>query len=343
MKILKRHISSDELTPFFEAVFGRLPKEYYKLYKDWQKDKRNDYYRTTPLSRWISMPLCTGFDTGKPAFVKRINNIKIKTYWLTEVIFAIHYNEKGIFGLMLPEDIESLEIETIDVKDYEEENIPISPFDNGITDIEEFIKDFHPVDMYFEDMVQSYLINNSSYYEVINLSDNNCIALNNSKSIFLLNKVTGFVKLLFNHPKEFIEAFTNNELDWLELTLPKIKNIYHPDEEDISNWIISETNWPASDWDYYVISNEKNDAYIYRMANDIHCKEREFFVHALYYFVGEYYEKQSIEYKERLEKFIEKIDDSTHIDVKQWFMLVNQLKSGKIKFDKRFWLEYFYT
>lgn len=97
-----------------------------------------------------------------------------------------------------------------------------------------------------------------------------------------------------------------------------IKNIYDPDNEDILSWLNNNEKWPASDWDYYVM-NGKNDDLVYNFANDIKCSKKEFFIHCLYYFVGDIYNSNNIQkYSLRIKNLLEKDDKNMLPQVKEW-------------------------
>lgn len=85
-----------------------------------------------------------------------------------------------------------------------------------------------------------------------------------------------------------------------------IKNIYEPDNEDVLFWLAHNEKWPDSDWDLYVV-NGKNDDLVFQLANDKACPEQEFFLHCLYYFVGEVYISNDMKkYRERIDNLFSK-------------------------------------
>ena len=119
-----------------------------------------------------------------------------------------------------------------------------------------------------------------------------------------------------------------------------IKNIYKPDNEDILFWLAHNEKWPDSDWDLYVV-NEKNDDLVFQLANDKACPEQEFFLHCLYYFVGEVYISNDMEkYRERIDNLFSK--KALLPSVVQWKEKAALLLAGKITFDSEFWLNYLF-
>ena len=119
-----------------------------------------------------------------------------------------------------------------------------------------------------------------------------------------------------------------------------IKNIYEPDNEDILFWLAHNEKWPDSDWDLYVV-NGKNDDLVFQLANDKACPEQEFFLHCLYYFVGEVYISNDMEkYRERIDNLFSKT--VLLPSVVQWKEKAALLLAGKITFDSEFWLNYLF-
>ncbi|MDR2834648.1 MAG: hypothetical protein LBV69_00405 [Bacteroidales bacterium] len=132
----------------------------------------------------------------------------------------------------------------------------------------------------------------------------------------------------------------------------KIKDIYNPDNEDIFNWVNDESEkWPASDWDYYVISRGTNDELILSYANNYNCSKRAFFIHCLYYLVGEYFnvkllfdeekaqssKRKIIQNKERIEKLLGLVAQSSSKEVQEWKENAISLLLGNLNFNSDFW------
>ena len=118
-----------------------------------------------------------------------------------------------------------------------------------------------------------------------------------------------------------------------------MKNPHDPDNDDILQWLSDGGSWPEQDWDWYV-GNGKNDELILRLANDLTCKERAFFVHALYHIVGDYYEWNSEELtiRNRIDLLISNVSDSSHADVIEWKVMTMQLLAGEIPFVLDDWI-----
>lgn len=121
-----------------------------------------------------------------------------------------------------------------------------------------------------------------------------------------------------------------------------MKNVYEPDNEDILEWInAGGGNWPASDWDYYVM-NGKNDSLVFQLANDVGCKEQEFFVHSLYYLVGDYFNsKENPKKLTRINNLLSMVNDESCIEVISWKNKTEKLMNNEIEFDPIFWMNFF--
>ncbi|EOT8833097.1 hypothetical protein ACNENL_002389 [Escherichia fergusonii] len=123
-----------------------------------------------------------------------------------------------------------------------------------------------------------------------------------------------------------------------------MKDVYEPDNEDIYEWLNSRSyRWPESDWDYYVL-NGKNDLLIFKLANDQDCFQRLFFIHALYYLVGDYYHSGMTDYNKhkRIIKLISKVNDDCCPEIIKWKNETINLLSNKSKFNIEYWLHHMF-
>ena len=136
-----------------------------------------------------------------------------------------------------------------------------------------------------------------------------------------------------------------------------MKDVYNPNKEDILEWVGSKSSkWPESDWDYYVMGGDyDNDLLVYELANDNTCAQRSFFLHALYYFVGDFFNEKlrrkstllnlRLENKkERIGKLLDilKNDETASPELKLWFEDVNALFENKLLFDVNYWLHHLF-
>ena len=123
-----------------------------------------------------------------------------------------------------------------------------------------------------------------------------------------------------------------------------MKNVYEPDQEDIKEWLNEvPCKWPEASWDYYVM-NGKNDELVFNLANDINCKEQDFFIHCLYYFVGDYFnaKKKNKEKLNRINILLGKAEKSTSIGIQKWLKETNKLLQDKMVFDTKYWLHFMF-
>jgi hypothetical protein len=123
-----------------------------------------------------------------------------------------------------------------------------------------------------------------------------------------------------------------------------MKDIYEPDNEDILEWVKdAKEGWPASDWDYYVM-NGKNDELVFNLANDIRCPKSSFFLHSLYYLVGDYYNSGCVDKTKygRIMNLMNMVNSKSTADIHEWKSSTVNLLSQNMKFDPVFWLNYLF-
>ena len=96
----------------------------------------------------------------------------------------------------------------------------------------------------------------------------------------------------------------------------------------------------ASDWDSYVMNGE-NDDLVFLLVNDEVCPEQEFFLHCLYYFIGEVCISNDMEkYRERIDNLFSKTVLLSSVEL--WKDKTELLLAGKITFDSEFWMDYLF-
>ncbi len=125
-----------------------------------------------------------------------------------------------------------------------------------------------------------------------------------------------------------------------------MKNVYSPDPQDVYEWLNTGAEvWPAVEWDVYVLSNGRNDDLIFRLANDPKCFQREFFVHAMYYMVGAYYQgiNAGLSVKNRIEGWLRKVNAHSTPEVQGWKEKTMQLFAQELVFDPAFWYHFWYS
>ncbi|HVI43358.1 MAG TPA: hypothetical protein VM802_00745 [Chitinophaga sp.] len=123
-----------------------------------------------------------------------------------------------------------------------------------------------------------------------------------------------------------------------------MKNVYEPNNEDVLAWVNGGTEkWPASDWDYYVM-NGQNDDMVFDLANNHSCARRDFFVHALYYLVGEFYNEGSINSikHNRINHLLGRVNNESTEEVKKWKSDTMLLLSKNMTLDSTYWLNFMF-
>jgi hypothetical protein len=121
-------------------------------------------------------------------------------------------------------------------------------------------------------------------------------------------------------------------------------NVFEPTREDILEWAYgTDKKWPASDWDYYVL-NPAHDELILDLASDRLCPNREFFVHALYYFVGTAFNREHLAFEKmsRITRLLARVDPKSPDDVCAWRERAGKLLDGEIAFERELWLHYLF-
>ena len=217
MQQYSTHINSTKLSKVLQITFDRLPNEFLKAYESFLKSRSTTYFRESIISKWISIPVATNIIFKTFDQTHRLTNIFFQTIKMTKTEFQIYLNKNGIIGVNIGENLEDLIIDSIDTSKFIIEKIPISKFLIDQADLE-YLSDFIEIEDYLDNKYTSevYNIGNTQYFGIITLSDKNCVAINDKKSVFLLNKISGQTKQIFKRPQEFITAFKNNELIWLE-------------------------------------------------------------------------------------------------------------------------------
>jgi hypothetical protein len=200
-------------------TFKQLPIKYAKAFDSSLITKRSLFFRESVISKWIAIPANSKLVFKDYKYAHRIKNIYAKTKEETVAELQIYLNNHGLIGISINANLEDLVLESIDTNSYVIEKVPISPFLTGYVDLDD-LAGFEEITDYLDSLytIEVYTIDNNDYYSLLTLCDEKCIAINNEKSVFRVNRQTGQVKLISKTPKDFIKSFKNNQLDWLELT-----------------------------------------------------------------------------------------------------------------------------
>ena len=119
-------------------------------------------------------------------------------------------------------------------------------------------------------------------------------------------------------------------------------NVYEPEHKDVMKWVNSpESRWPAADWDYYVL-NGNNDDLVLDLANRSSCSKQEFFIHCLYYLVGDYVNEgmASTVKRRRIQALLGCVDDEYSEEVLAWRARTQAALDGSERIDPMEWLHF---
>lgn len=210
------NIDAIKLSRLLQATFEQLPRDYFKGYKSFLKSRSKTFFRESLISRLIAIPASNNVIFKNFDATYRLKNIIIPTINNTKTELQIYLNQNGIIGISIREDLENLIIDNTDAKQFIIEKVPTSKFLTDIADLE-YLDGFSEIGDYLDNQYASevFTINDMQYYSIITLSDKNCIAIDNKNSVYLLNKVSGLIKIISKHPGEFIKAFKDDTLNWV--------------------------------------------------------------------------------------------------------------------------------
>lgn len=208
-----RHL---RLSQVLHTVFDKLPKDYLSALDEFLKEKPRTYFRESVISGWIQIPVDDRVVLKDIKGTIRFIGIYFDTTKGEVSEFRVYLNSAGIIGIYVKDDLENLILERIDTSGYLIESVPISEYLHGYIDIE-YVEGFDQIDNFLDSRTscEVYFIDESLYYSLITLSDEKCIAFDDSKSIFLVNKISGLRKKISKNPNEFTKAFLNNDFVWI--------------------------------------------------------------------------------------------------------------------------------
>lgn len=119
-------------------------------------------------------------------------------------------------------------------------------------------------------------------------------------------------------------------------------NIYEPHPRDVVAWAEApDSSWPAADWDFYVM-NGRNDDLVLSLADSYSCRKRDFFVHCLYYLVGDHLNSanQSKERRTRIDRLLSLVQETSSAEVKEWRDRATRVLTGVDPFQPFEWLHH---
>jgi hypothetical protein len=210
------HIEPRILSNILHVVFNNLPKDYLSAFNKFLNEKSRAYFRESLISGWIQIPVGKGVIFKDIKDTIRFVNVYFDTTKGEASEIRVYLNSSGIIGIYVKEDLENLIPERIDTSRYSIEAVPISKYLHGYADIEH-LEGFEQIDNYLDSKTscEVYLIEESLYYSLITLSDRKSIAFNDTNSIFLVDKISGFRKMISKNPIDFCKVFLSNDFDWI--------------------------------------------------------------------------------------------------------------------------------
>ena len=120
------------------------------------------------------------------------------------------------------------------------------------------------------------------------------------------------------------------------------KDPWSPQEIEIRNWAYSDDPWPEQDWDIG-INDGNNDSLLIELALDQECPKRNFFIHAIYFMVGEViHSKESEKRKKEVLNLVTPHDKSNDNIIKKWAQESKCLLNGEIEFEYGYWCDHMF-
>lgn len=212
------HIDATLLSAILKEILEQLPGEYAKAYTTFAKGHPQPVFsRRSLISKWIGIPVGSSVLFKKIKQPVRIVNIFYQTPQQPAAEMKLYLNQYGIYGAEIADNLEEILPKTMDAIRFQIEAVPVSVFRTGFVDLE-YLKDFDPVSDYLDPKHSGevFTIGETEYCSIINLSDQRSVVIDDNNAVFLLNKRSGHIKLLFKRPGELITAIKNDTFAWLE-------------------------------------------------------------------------------------------------------------------------------
>ncbi|AEG00260.1 hypothetical protein [Methylomonas methanica] len=117
-----------------------------------------------------------------------------------------------------------------------------------------------------------------------------------------------------------------------------IQDPWNPKAEEIEKWAYSDENWPEQGWDIGVCNGE-NDPLLYKLASDLKCPKHRFFLHTLYFTIGDALHSSDEGRQKHLLEWIGKIQVSPLQELNEWKEQAILVLNHKIEFDYDYWCD----
>jgi hypothetical protein len=214
MKHFSLSIDRTLLFQLLELTFQKLPAEYSKALEVLKKGRPRTYFRDTLISKYIGIAASAGPIFSQFQQAHQFASIFITTTYNSTTELILIFNDHGLIGISIGENLEDLQLDTINTDNFRVEPVPVSPFYHDEADLEG-IEGFEEIGDYYNDFSEEYIIAGVRYYSLIHISTEKCIAIDEKKAVYLLYKMTGLVKPLDKRPQQFSIDFKNGRYAWI--------------------------------------------------------------------------------------------------------------------------------
>lgn len=117
-----------------------------------------------------------------------------------------------------------------------------------------------------------------------------------------------------------------------------VKDPWNPQDSEIRAWAYSDEIWPEQDWDLSVCNGE-HDSMIHELAENSTCPKRRFFLHALYFLIGDAMHCGSDQRRAVLKDWLCSLPEASQKDVGDWQNEALDVLNGKVDFEYDYWCD----
>lgn len=111
---------------------------------------------------------------------------------------------------------------------------------------------------------------------------------------------------------------------------------WNPTKEEISKWAYSNELIPDQDWELAVYDIDNIDLII-KLACDIECKHREFFLGCLYVFTGDIIDSKDNDEIIKLKSILLKASRQVDPEIVEWVARSSELIAHPEKYSYKYW------
>jgi hypothetical protein len=114
------------------------------------------------------------------------------------------------------------------------------------------------------------------------------------------------------------------------------KDVWNPTDEEIIAWAKSDEGMPEEDFDLALIT-EENDGLLISLAQDKNSHKRNFFIHVLYFMIGDAVYLENTDRMDYLKNFLTDLEFSDDAELEKWKNESIELLNNTDKFDYDYW------